>query len=53
LDDVIANQPTEPPFTDLQVPSGVAVDTTGTVYVADNSHGAVAGSDRVLRLPRQ
>ena len=34
-----------PAFTELNDPGGVAVDTTGTVYVADT------GNNRVLKLP--
>jgi NHL repeat len=37
--------PTELPFTDLNHPVGVAVDASGTVYVADQ------GNNRVLKLP--
>jgi serine/threonine protein kinase, bacterial len=35
------------PFTDLNIPQGVAVDTAGTVYVTDN------GNARVLKLAVQ
>jgi serine/threonine-protein kinase len=33
------------PITGLNSPEGVAVDTAGTVYIADN------GNNRVVKLP--
>jgi serine/threonine-protein kinase len=38
-----SNTPTELPFSGLQYPLAVAVDSTGNVYVTDNG--------RVLKLP--
>jgi serine/threonine-protein kinase len=38
---------TELPFTDLNLPQGVAVDAEGTVYVTDNGNG------RIAKLPVQ
>jgi DNA-binding beta-propeller fold protein YncE len=35
------------PFTDLNLPESVAVDTAGNVYVTDN------GNARLLKLPVQ
>ncbi|ABG99584.1 serine/threonine protein kinase (plasmid) [Rhodococcus jostii RHA1] len=50
-----SNSATALPFTDLYDPSGVAVDTTGTVYVADSGNARVlklvAGSTTQTELP--
>ena len=42
-----ASTPTVLPFTGLQIPNDVAVDTAGTVYVADFNN------NRVVKLPAQ
>ncbi len=44
---VQATAPTELPFTGLNGPSGVALDSAGDAYVADTLN------NRVLKLPRQ
>lgn len=53
-----SNEQTVLPFTGLQSPGGVAVDTAGNVYVADNTRGATsdvvkmaAGSNEQTVLP--
>jgi sugar lactone lactonase YvrE len=43
-----SNTQVELPFTGLQAPDGVAVDTAGNVYVTDGQSGDIS---RVLKLP--
>ena len=43
---VFASSPTRLPFTDLNLPEGIAVDTAGNLYVGDSE----LGSGRILKL---